>query len=475
MTKTLTSTNPATGETIWEKPSHTAADVDAAVAAARRAFPAWARMGVEQRMKIISRYRDLLTERKAHMAETIARETGKPLWDAAGEVAAAIGKIDISLKAYHERTGEKTIDMGSGLTGRLGHRPHGIMAVFGPYNFPLHLPNGHIVPALIAGNVAIFKPSNMTPLVGEEMVKLWHEAGAPQGVISIVQGFREVGEALAQHKGIDGLLFTGSSGVGTLLNTQLAPHPDKIIALEMGGNNPLIIWNAGDAKTAAYHTVLSSFISTGQRCTCARRLILPKGAEGDAVLSELIALTQKLKIGAYTETPEPFMGPLIRQKEAEDIITAQANLAKTGGVSLLEATLPRPGLPFITPGIMDVTAVNNREDIEFFGPFLQVIRVGDFDDAIAEANNTSYGLASAIFTQDKSLYERCLLEIRAGLVNWNRQTTGASSAMPFGGIGVSGNHRPAAYYSADYCAYPVASVESATLELPATPNAGITL
>jgi len=475
MSKLLTSTNPATGETIWEHPAHTAQHVDAAISAARAAFPAWAGLSLEERMQPITRYRDLLSEHKAQIAETIAQETGKPLWDSLGEVAAAIGKIDISLKAYNERTGEKNSDMGGGLTGRLVHRPHGVMAVFGPYNFPLHLPNGHIVPALIAGNTVVFKPSNVTPMVGEKMIELWQEAGLPKGVIGIVQGFREAGEALAQHKQIDGLLFTGSSGVGTLLNTQLAPHPDKIIALEMGGNNPLIIWNTGDAKAAAYHTVMSAFISTGQRCTCARRLILPKGKEGDTVIEELVALTQKLKIGAYTETPEPFMGPLIRQKEAQDIIDAQGKLARTGGVSLLEATLPRDGLPFITPGIMDVTKVNNREDIEFFGPFLQVIRVGDFDDAIAEANNTSYGLSSAIFTQDKSLYDRCRIELRAGLINWNRQTTGASSAMPFGGVGVSGNHRPAAYYAADYCAYPVASVESEGLELPAMPNAGITL
>lgn len=471
----MTSTNPATGETIWEKESSTVADVDAAVAAARRAFPAWARRPLSERVEILERYQDLLASHKAEMAEAIAQETGKPLWDATGEAGAMVGKVGISLKAYNERTGEKTFDMGGNMTGHLTHRPHGVMAVFGPYNFPGHLPNGHIVPALLAGNTIVFKPSNMTPMVGEKMIALLHEAGVPEDVIHYVQGERNVGEALSNHKDIDGLLFTGSTHVGTILNKQLAPHPDKIMALEMGGNNPLIIWNAESPEAAAYHTVLSAFISTGQRCTCARRLILPKGAEGDAVLEKLIPLAQKLKVGAYTETPEPFMGPLIRLKEAEEIITAQGKLAQTGGISLLEATMPRDGLPFITPGIMDVTQVNNREDIEFFGPFLQVIRVSDFDDAIMEANNTSYGLSSAIFTQDKSLYERALIELRAGLINWNRQTTGASSAMPFGGVGVSGNHRPAAYYAADYCAYPVASVESEVLEFPETPAAGITL
>lgn len=473
--KMMTSHNPATGALIWEKESNSIADVDAAVKAARATFPDWARKTLFERMEVIERYRDLLLENKTKMAEAIAQETGKPLWDATGEAGAMVGKIDISLKAYNERTGENTFDMGGTLTGHLTHRPHGVMAVFGPYNFPGHLPNGHIIPALIAGNTVVFKPSNMTPMVGEMMVNYMHEAGIPQGVVNFVQGGRDIGEALSNHKDIDGLLFTGSTHVGTILNKQLAAHPEKIIALEMGGNNPLIIWKPESPEAAAYHTVLSAFISTGQRCTCARRLILPVGAEGDAVLDALIPLAQKLKVGAYNETPEPFMGPLIRQKEAEDILTAQDDLQKVGGTPLLKATMPRDGLPFITPGIMDVTKINNREDIEFFGPFLQVIRVSDFDDAIMEANNTSYGLAAAIFTQDRALYERCLIELRAGLINWNRQTTGASGAMPFGGIGVSGNHRPAAYYAADYCAYPVASVESEVLDIPETPAAGIAL
>ena len=471
----LSSTNPATGETIWQKESSTLADVDKAVASARHAFPKWARRPLAERIEILERYSNLLKAHKETMAEAIAQETGKPLWDAMGEAGAMVGKIAISIKAYKERTGENSFDMGSGLTGHLSHKPHGVMAVFGPYNFPGHLPNGHIVPALIAGNTCVFKPSNMTPMVGEKMVALMHEAGVPEDVVIYVHGERKIGEALSNHKGIDGLLFTGSTHIGTILNKQLAGDPDKIIALEMGGNNPLIVWNAESPKAAAYHTVLSAFISTGQRCTCARRLILPTGAEGDAVLEALIPLAQNLKIGAYNDDEQPFMGPLIRQKEAEDIIKAQSELEKVGGKPLLKSTMPHAELPFITPGIMDVTQINNREDIEFFGPFLQVIRVADFDDAIAEANNTSYGLSSAIFTKDKALYERALLEIRAGLINWNRQTTGASGAMPFGGIGVSGNHRPAAYYAADYCAYPVASVESEELDIPETAAAGITL
>lgn len=473
MTTMLTSTNPATNEVIWTKASNSPADVDIAVAAARKAFPAWAKLSVDERMEYINRYRDILTENKAAIAEAISKETGKPLWDATGEAGAMIGKAAISLKAYNERTGESKSDMGAGMTAHLTHRPHGVMAVFGPYNFPAHLPNGHIIPALIAGNTIVFKPSVVTPMVGEMMIGFWKQAELPEGVINIVIGNRDVGEALSNHKGIDGLLFTGSTHVGTILNKQFATNPETILALEMGGNNPLIIWNEENAKAAAYHTIMSAFISTGQRCTCARRLILPKGEAGDAILDELIPMAQNIKIGAYTESPEPFMGPLIRRAEAEQIIEGQAKLETAGGVPLLKATMPDDTLPFITPGIIDVTDVSDDDDTEFFGPFLQVTRVDSFDDAIAEANNTSYGLSAAIFTKDKDLYERALLEVRAGLINWNRQTTGASSGMPFGGVGVSGNHRPAAYYAADYCAFPIASVESDELSIPENKTHGI--
>jgi len=475
MTSTLTSHNPATGDVIWQKPAGTAQDVDTAVTAARHAFAAWSDQSVESRMKVVERYRDLLTERKAIFAEAIAKEMGKPLWDAATEVGAMIGKAALSLKAYHQRTGEQVNEMGSGQRAHLMHRPHGVLAVFGPYNFPGHLPNGHIIPALIAGNTLVFKPSQLTPMIGEMMGDLWREAGLPEGVLIVIQGTREVGAALVAHPQIDGLLFTGSSHVGTLLNQQLSSQPQKIIALEMGGNNPLIIWDSPDAKVAAYHTILSAFITSGQRCTCARRLILPQGPAGDAVVHELVAMAKGLTLGAYTDSPEPFLGPLIRRQEVDEILAAQQKMQQQGGTVLLEATAPDAKLPFLTPGIMDVTAIAEREDREYFGPFLQIIRVTDFDAAIAEANNTQYGLAAAIFTQDKNLYERALRQLRAGLINWNRQTTGASGALPFGGTGVSGNHRAAGFYAADYCAYPVASIESDTLEMPETLAKGIVL
>ena len=303
------STNPATGETVWNGQAASAEQIDQAVATARAAFPAWAATPFAERAALCQRFTALINENKAQLAEAVSKETGKPLWDAATEVAAMAGKTAISIQAYHERTPSKTLQPG-GLAARLSHRPHGVVAVFGPYNFPAHLPNGHIVPALLAGNVVLFKPSELTPGVAQLTFSLWHKAGLPDDVLQLLQGERETGAALAAHPGIDGLFFTGSSATGTLLNQQLAPQPQKILALEMGGNNPLIIWDCADRKAAAYHTILSAFITSGQRCTCARRLILQQGSEGDMLLAELVEQTSQLTLGSYGDQPGTLLWPL---------------------------------------------------------------------------------------------------------------------------------------------------------------------
>lgn len=471
----MKSYNPATGDIIWEGEAANEASVDRAVHLARNAFPTWARRPFTERLAIVENFRDLIEANKEDLAEAIAKETGKPLWDSASEVGAMMGKVAISVKAYEERTGSKIVDMAGNVQAHLSHKPHGVLAVFGPYNFPAHLPNGHIVPALLAGNVILFKPSDYTPLVGEIMAQLWKQAGLPDGVFGLLQGQKETGIALAGHPGIDGLLFTGSSDTGKILHKQYGGQPHKIMALEMGGNNPLIVWEPLDVKAAAYHTVLSSFISSGQRCTCARRLIIDNKPQADDFLEQLIAMARKLTVGSYTDKPEPFMGPLVDNVMAESVLEGQEKLLSNGGTALLQMHRKQPDKPFLTAGIIDVTNVSHPADTEYFGPLLQVIRVDSFDHAIKQANNTAYGLASAIFTQHRELYDRFHLESRAGLVNWNRQTTGASSALPFGGTGISGNHRPAAFYAADYCAYPVSSLESETLTIPSVLTPGIAL
>ena len=468
------SLNPVTQQVLWAGQGASAEQVDAAVNAARQAFPAWARRSFDERLSVLEAFAASLKAHADELARCIGEETGKPLWESATEVTSMINKVAISVQSYRERTGEKSGPLGDA-TAVLRHKPHGVVAVFGPYNFPGHLPNGHIVPALLAGNSVVFKPSELTPKVAELTVKCWIEAGLPAGVLNLLQGARETGIALAAHAGIDGLFFTGSSRTGNALHQQFAGRPDKILALEMGGNNPLVVDQVADLDAAVYTIIQSAFISAGQRCTCARRLLVPQGAWGDSLLTRLVDVSQHIEVGAFDQQPAPFMGSVISLAAARALMDAQEVLLGSGAVALLEMAQPDSNAALLTPGIIDVTEVSDRSDEELFGPLLQVIRYVDFDAAIAEANNTAFGLAAGLLSDSQARYEQFWLQSRAGIVNWNKQLTGAASSAPFGGVGASGNHRASAYYAADYCAYPVASLETPTLALPAALTPGVRL
>jgi len=448
---------PADGTETWRGAEASAADVDAAVAAAREAFPAWRRRPIDERIAFVRAFAKLVEANKNEMATVISRATGKPLWDALTEAAAMIGKAELSVKAYAERTPTKEAAAGA-FTARISHHPHGVMAVLGPFNFPGHLPNGHIIPALIAGNTVIFKPSEQTPEVAEFTLQLWEKAGIPAGVVNLVHGARGPAEQLVAHDGVDGVLFTGGVPAGRAIHRALAGKPEKIVALELGGNSPLVVWDAADVDAAARIIVKSAYITSGQRCTCSRRLIVKSGGEGERVLEALTHLIDRLVIALPDAQPQPFMGPVISARAAEAILASQAEGLRAGGTALRESRRLDIGPAFLSPGLIDVTAINARKDEEVFGPLLQVIRVRDFEAALDEANNTRFGLAAGLISDDPKLFERFEAEVRAGVLNWNRQTTGASGAAPFGGVGQSGNHRPAGYYAADYSAWPMASL-----------------
>ncbi len=470
---TLDSVNPATNHAIWQGKTATAAQVDQALKAARAAAFSWAQLGFAKRQVIVERFAALVVENKEILAQAIALETGKPLWETRTEAAGMAGKIAISINAHHERTG--TVENSApGAKAFIRHKPHGVVAVFGPYNFPGHLPNGHIVPALLAGNTIVFKPSELTPRVGEITVKLWQQAGLPAGVINLVQGEVATGIALANHDELDGLFFTGSSNTGHLLHKQFAGQPGKILALEMGGNNPLIVKDVVNVDGAVHDIIQSAYVTTGQRCVCARKLFVANDSKGDALIERLIEVTKQIKIGHYNDTEQPFMGSMISEQAALTMVAAQDMLISKGAEVLIKLE-HTAGTGFVTPALIDVTSfVDELPDEEYFGPLLQVIRYDNFDQAIALANNTSFGLSAGLLADSRDDYEYFFDRIRAGIVNWNKQITGASGSAPFGGIGGSGNHRASAYYAADYCAYPVASMESEQVVLPTNLSPGLT-
>lgn len=414
-----------------------------------------------------------MSNRKQEIARCISLETGKPLWESLTEVNSVIGKINLSIKAYEERCPSIHTPSPDGASA-LQYKPHGTVVVLGPFNFPAHLSNGHIVPALLAGNTVLYKPSELTPAVAELILQCWHETGIPAGVIQCVQGGVSTAKELLQCD-IQGVFFTGSYQTGVKINQQFAARPEVILALEMGGNNPLIIDEVNDIAAAVYQTVISCFITAGQRCTCARRLFVPNNAIGDEFIKQFISACMRMNIGHFTKSPEPFMGPVIRPEHALRHLQHQETLINAGGKPIISMSLLQPNTGLLSPGVLDMTDVPNLSDDEIFAPLVQLFRYDDFDHAINMANQTHYGLAAGLFSDNLNRFQQFYDTIRAGIICWNKPTIGASGALPFGGIGKSGNHRPSAFFAADYCAYPIAIQEQSKLTMPGTMFPGLSL
>lgn len=456
--------DPCTGQDAFTAHMVGTQDLQDAINAASSAYHLWSRYTLESRIAILKQFEAKLTMHTELLAKTIAQETGKPYWEAKQEVSSMISKIDLSITAYHARTGFHEYNQGAA-TFQLQHKPHGIIAVIGPYNFPGHLPNGHIIPALLAGNVVIFKPSELTPQTAMVISRLWHATALPKGVLQVVQGDAHVGKFLADSDVIRGLLFTGSFVTGQQLHRQLAGQVNKLLVLEMGGHNPLIVWDESLIDETVANIITSAFISTGQRCTCARRLILPNNHYGDTVLKALIKAVKRIKQTEPFVTPEPFMGPLISAASKNKVIQAIETWSDLGITPALACKISDDNSGWITPGIY-IDETGSVPDEEVFGPVLVIQRADDFDQAMVLANNTAFGLAAGLISPSLERYQQFVAEIQAGVLAWNKPLTGASSQLPFGGLGQSGNYRPSAWYAADYCAAPMAAQLSTTLTMP---------
>lgn len=455
----IVSHNPCTNDILWEGNAVTLLQLQDAFSAAASAFEGWKKTTLAKRKEILNTFHNVIMQRREEFAEIISSETGKPYWETRGELNAVLGKFAISFEAYDVRcaTKQSTVAHANSITR---HKPHGVVAVLGPYNFPAHLPNGHIIPALLAGNTIIYKPSELTPATAVFYTQCLHDAGFPAGVFNLIQGGGDIGAAIADSPLIDGLFFTGSWLTGRKILEKSLDYPKRILALEMGGNNPLIFWNSQNILQAALTTIHSAYITTGQRCSCARRLIVQDNEQGNAFIQKLIELTHTLRIGPPNKTDDPFIGPLINSQAAQKVRDAYHSFLHKGANPLIHLKEENATSPFVNPILLDCQGLRDLKDEEIFGPFLQVYRTRSFDEAITLANNTSYGLCAGILTDDLQLYTRFWQDAHAGIINWNTPLTGASSNAPFGGLGKSGNHRPSAYYAADYCAYPVASMES---------------
>lgn len=454
----LISTDPAQPDrVIWrgtQPPDH----LDRAIAAAREALPGWAALPMEQRVEFAKRWHEAVTENAQRLAEAITDEMGKTLTESRLEAKSVAAKVNITLDEISlSRVRDYQVPVTDSRVGNCRFKPYGVMAVLGPFNFPAHLPNGHFVPALLLGNTVVFKPSKRTPAVGQVLAEVMHQIGLPPGVFNMVHGARGVAARLVGHDGIDGVLFTGSWPVGRNILEANLDRPGRIMALEMGGNNPAVVMDDCNLKQAVVECVRASFATTGQRCTCTRRIIVQRGI-APRFIPAFCQAASSLLIGPGRSQEPVFMGPVVSEEAVEEVLEFQRGLAAAGGRVLLEATrMDRPG-HFVTPGVVEVDRFSIDTDCEVFGPLAQITVVADIDEAIEQSNASHFGLAASIFTSSDADYERYFARCNAGCINRNTGTAGASSKLPFGGLGHSGNRRPAAAFSVDYCAYPVANM-----------------
>lgn len=441
------------------------ANVSKSCAAAKEAFKSWKKTSVEQRKELLFKLKKVYLSRAEEMALAISRETGKPLWEGKAEAAALAAKIDVTLEHSLKLIAEETVSAAlPNVDGHIRFRPRGVMAVVGPFNFPAHLPNGHIIPALIAGNTIVFKPSDKTPVVGQLLTEFFHEAGFPAGVFNLVQGQAEIGRRLVTDENVDGVLFTGSYEVGLKIKQDTLDHYWKILALEMGGKNSSVVWSDADLEKAVYETIVGAFMSSGQRCSCTSRVILHKSIR-DQFIENFHATAKKLTIGHWEKNP--FMGPLISQDAVDKYMRFQEIAVREGAECLMRGKSLEVGFSghYVSPSIYlvdELSKDSTYQKNEIFGPNVAVYTVDEPEQAFEIINAGGYGLAAALFSKDRNLFDLFLSEARAGILNWNRTTNGASSRMPFGGLGKSGNDRPSGHFAIQYCATPVASLEDKT-------------
>lgn len=442
--------------------------VDDAVDSARSAFGDWRRLPQTERSNFLVKYRDALKKRENDLAEMISREVGKPLWESKSEVTTMMNKVDVTIAdGLPLVTTRNYPSIMENTYGVWAQRPHGVFVVLGPFNFPGHLANGHIVPALLTGNTVIFKPSEKSPGVGQIMAECFHEAGLPAGVFNMVQGEREVGRRLAVSEGIDGILFTGSYEVGLKIKQDTIQQYWKVIALEMGGKNAAIVCEDANLDTAIYETLTGAFITAGQRCSSTSRILVHKSVF-DNFVQKFHERAKAFKIGHPSDNP--FMGPLIDSAAIEKYLRFLGIASREGCDVIMrgkQLEFGRKGY-YVTPSICLVR--NNAlasikksiyQQNEIFGPNVAIYSYETQTEAIELANATQYGLVASVFTSNREMYRKISEDLRVGLVNWNRSTVGASSKLPFGGLKRSGNHFPTAISATTYCTYPVASLEIA--------------
>jgi len=444
--RTFENRNPAdTDDVIGAFPKSDENDVDAAVLAARAAFNAWRLTPAPARGEIIRRAGDLLAVRKDDIAHAMTREMGKTLTETRGDVQEG---IDTAYYAASEGRRLFGFNAPSELPDKMNlsfREPVGVWGVITAWNFPIAVPSWKILPALVAGNTVVFKPSEESPHSANLFAECLLEAGLPAGALNIIHGKgEECGAALVAHPGVNGIAFTGSTEVGKHISA-MASQTLKRVSLELGGKNAQIVMDDADRQLALEGVLWGAFGTTGQRCTATSRLILHEKIY-DEFINKLITRATTLKLGDGTK-PATDVGPVITEKQLERIERYVRLGKEEGAVCVLGGDRETNGACargwFYKPTIfIDVLPTMRIAREEIFGPVLSVLRASSLEEAVAMLNGTMYGLSASIYTRDINMAMKAVREIESGIVYVNGPTIGAEAHMPFGGVKQTGNgHR----------------------------------
>lgn len=436
------------------------------IASAECGYQLWRKLSLGERVDFLKRFQNVAKDRKDDIAEAIALETGKPLWEAHTEAAAITAKVAVTITDSLERIQKKTIhQVLPSIDGHTINRPLGVCLVVGPFNFPCHLANGQLLAALLTGNSVIFKPSEKTIYSAQLLVECFHQAGFPTGVVNFINGTAKTTQDIVKHPSVKGIFFTGSLMVGKKILESVGTDLTKMVALELGGKNTTILHNDTVIDHALPELIRSCFLTTGQRCTSTSMILVHKDIEQEFI-DRFKEITQKIIVDHPTKFKvEPFMGPLIDAAAAKKYMEGLELGIKNGAEYILgpeEVNLDFKG-HYVSPTIhylKEAKKENPFTQEEIFGPNCCFVPYENIEDAIAVANISDYGLAASVFTQDRGIYELCLRDVEAGLVNLNRSTVGASSRLPFGGVKNSGNFHPAAVAMVDHTVQQIASLET---------------
>lgn len=408
-----------------------------AVEAAYNAFKEWKATPAPARGRIVSRAARLMEEHKEELAETLTREEGKTLAESRGELSRAINVVEFCAGESRRMNGE-TIP--SELPANFAYtikEPHGVVACITPWNFPIAIPVWKIAPALVAGNTVVFKPATITPGTAIRITEIFHEAGVPPGVLNLVLGSgSEAGDEIVNHPAVRAISFTGSTETGLMLYEQVARRGVRVQA-EMGGKNPVVVLEDCDMALAVESTAQGAFGSTGQRCTATSRAVVIDRI-ADEFVERIVERAKKMKLGDGSD-PESDIGPSVDENQFNTVLK-YIDIGREDGAELICGGRRARGNGlekgyFIEPTVFDKVTPDMRiAREEIFGPVLSVLRVKDFDEAMAVANDSEYGLSSSIFTNDANSIYRFVDEIETGMTHINSPTTGGEAHIPFGGV-----------------------------------------